>query len=556
MKGKFLTAILALTCVVGSAQGTLTSAKKLTANNPLNPLNFCADPTAVEYNGRVYVYGTNDQQQFDKNGFAKDNGYGDINSLVCMSSADLVNWTWHGVINVKEIAPWTGCSWAPSICRKTDADGNTHFYLYFANGASGIGVLKSDSPTGPWEDPLGKALIAPGQDQLGGIVWLFDPGVVVDENGVGWLSYGGGDKPNSVGNNLIDGNTRIAKLTDDMVHFTGEISVIPAPYHFEASELNIIGGKFVYTYCANWWSDRSDWDTYKYSTSYSAPGGGNMCYMVSDDPLNSDSWEYKGEYIKGPGAFGYPGGNNHTHLQQFNNSYYFFYHHAGLASAMNNGDGKGYRSIGINKITVEEDKCKISSGTMNDNGASIRNNRLVITEQHEAEELWNAAGVEYQSLKIRKVGNIIAVRAKENGSWIALRYCYSESEVKSFKAHIRGKGKMEIRIDDLNSSPVGTLEFDASSFDEYSINLDKPFKGTHTIYFVFTEVESDKYDFNYWQFSEDSDTSISSVGEDSQVVSTEYYNIAGQKCDQPTKGIYLVKRVLANGKVRTEKKIF
>ena len=31
--------------------------------NPISPNIFCADPTAVEYNGRLYVYGTNDQQQ-------------------------------------------------------------------------------------------------------------------------------------------------------------------------------------------------------------------------------------------------------------------------------------------------------------------------------------------------------------------------------------------------------------------------------------------------------------------------------------------------------------
>ncbi len=30
--------------------------------NPISPEIFCADPTAVEYNGRLYIFGTNDQQ--------------------------------------------------------------------------------------------------------------------------------------------------------------------------------------------------------------------------------------------------------------------------------------------------------------------------------------------------------------------------------------------------------------------------------------------------------------------------------------------------------------
>ena len=34
--------------------------------NPISPNIFCADPTGVEYEGRLYVYGTNDQQQAEQ----------------------------------------------------------------------------------------------------------------------------------------------------------------------------------------------------------------------------------------------------------------------------------------------------------------------------------------------------------------------------------------------------------------------------------------------------------------------------------------------------------
>ena len=30
--------------------------------NPISPNVLCADPTGVEYNGRLYIYGTNDHQ--------------------------------------------------------------------------------------------------------------------------------------------------------------------------------------------------------------------------------------------------------------------------------------------------------------------------------------------------------------------------------------------------------------------------------------------------------------------------------------------------------------
>ena len=70
-----------------------------------------------------------------------------------------------------------------------------------------------------------------------------------------------------------------------------------------------------------------------------------MQYMLHDDrhALAPDSWTYKGEYFANPGTFGYPYGNNHSHLQKFSNAYYLLYHTQGLEQQMAiNG---GYRSI-------------------------------------------------------------------------------------------------------------------------------------------------------------------------------------------------------------------
>lgn len=60
-------------------------------NNPISPDFFCADPTAVEYNGRLYVYGTNDHQQFEAAGPDVDNTYEKIKSLLVFSTEDMVN---------------------------------------------------------------------------------------------------------------------------------------------------------------------------------------------------------------------------------------------------------------------------------------------------------------------------------------------------------------------------------------------------------------------------------------------------------------------------------
>ena len=69
MKLRILTAVILMT---GALQVTAQIvAKNYKAANNANPISssvFCADPTALEFEGRVYVYGTNDNQQFIKNG--------------------------------------------------------------------------------------------------------------------------------------------------------------------------------------------------------------------------------------------------------------------------------------------------------------------------------------------------------------------------------------------------------------------------------------------------------------------------------------------------------
>ncbi|MDE7094408.1 MAG: endo-1,4-beta-xylanase, partial [Oscillospiraceae bacterium] len=137
------------------------SYKKDGENNPLFTQRFGADPGVMEYNGRVYVYTTNDVIEYDANGNVTENTYGLVNKINCISSDDMVNWTDHGAIKVagqNGVAKWATCSWAPCAAHKT-INGKEKFFLYFCNGGNGVSVLTADSPTGPWTDPLGKALI-------------------------------------------------------------------------------------------------------------------------------------------------------------------------------------------------------------------------------------------------------------------------------------------------------------------------------------------------------------------------------------------------------------
>ncbi|MBF4488105.1 family 43 glycosylhydrolase, partial [Flavobacterium sp. CSZ] len=199
------------------------SPKLLTNNaNPLLDFMFTADPTAIEYNGRIYVYATNDHQQYERVGKDGKNNYGYIRTLVMMSTDDMVNWTYHGLIDTANLAPWTSVSWAPSIASRLEADGKTHFYLYYSNGGGASAVLTSTSPVGPWKDPLGKNIVdhsVPGMD----VENPFDPGVLIDNQGKGWLVFGAGTPKTK----YMPDNARIVKLGADMISLEGNISKIP-----------------------------------------------------------------------------------------------------------------------------------------------------------------------------------------------------------------------------------------------------------------------------------------------------------------------------------------
>jgi len=159
-----------------------------TENNPVVAHKFGADPAVLIYKDTVYVYSTNDMQQFEYSAGKEENRYNKINSLNLFSSKDLVNWTDLGEIPVagknggKGDAAWATNSWAPAIAYK-NIDGKDKFFLYFADSGNGIGVLTADSPEGPFTDPIKKPLISRQTPNCANVNWLFDPAVFVDKDG-------------------------------------------------------------------------------------------------------------------------------------------------------------------------------------------------------------------------------------------------------------------------------------------------------------------------------------------------------------------------------------
>lgn len=328
---------------LGAYFDTLTlneSYKRADENNPLFTQRFGADPGVLVWKDRLYVYTTNDVIETNADGSVRENSYGQINKINCISSADLVNWTDHGAIPVagrKGIASWAGNSWAPCAAHKV-IDGQDRFFLYFCNGGNGVSVLTADDPAGPWTDPLGHGLITRATPNCADVLWLFDPAVFVDNDGTGYLYFGGGVPDGKAAN---PGTIRCVRLGDDMISIAGEPQVIDAPYAFEDSGINRIGDTYYYSYCSNW------------NTTGNPYGldAGSIQYMTSTSPMGP--FTYAGQVFPNQGKFFGLYGNNHHSIVFFRGQHYLVYHNRSVEQAM--GITGNYRSPQIDRLTVLPD---------------------------------------------------------------------------------------------------------------------------------------------------------------------------------------------------------
>lgn len=459
------------------------SLKPAKVSNPISPNVFCADPTAVEYNGRLYVYGTNDHQQFEEVGKDGKNSYEKIRSLVVFSTDDMVNWVYHGRIEVGEIAPWIYTSWAPSITSRVEQDGLTHFYLYFSNSGAGVGVITSTDPVTGWTDPLGKPLISSQTEGLGDCPNPFDPGVCIDDNGVGWLSFGAGIATD--GSEYQTKAQRIVRLGPDMISLDSEIAQIPTYYAFEASELNYINGEYVYTY-NNSWAERAVWEL-----ECDPPAACSMSYMTTKTPLDPESWEYRGHYFLNPGEAGMDYSNNHTHIHKYKGQWYVIYH--SLVLQERSDTSGGFRSMQIDTLEVNEKKLKITPrGGTREGVEGIK--KLNPYVAHSGTEMYNAAGIWFE---YAEDGALCLATVGENG-WICLKNVDFGKGASHFLAKVKGRGKLQVCIDsNKDGEIIAAAEFDSDSLGVISTDI---FDGVSEIHDVYIQFSNAGMALESWQF--------------------------------------------------------
>ncbi len=494
---------------------TKALAKKLGYGNPITTQEFGADPYAIIYDGRVYVYMTADAYQYAqedtvingetyKKGDLIPNNFSYITSLRVVSSADLMNWTDHGEIDVagqnggKGPAMWASHAWAPAVAYKK-VDGKDKFFLYFANDASGIGVLEAESPLGPWKDPIGKALLTGRSPGCEGVVWCFDPAVLVDDDGSAYIYFGGGvpnDGKNGEQNNPK--TARVAKLGADMISIDGEAKEIDAPCMFEDGGIFKYNDKYYYSYCSNFIKPHKE----------GYPGYGSICYMVSDDPMGP--FTYAGEIFSNPSVWFGTGGNNHHATFVYEGKSYFIYHAQTVSKAL--GAQKGYRSTHIDKIEMNKDgSIRPIKGTY----AGIPQlHEMNPYQRIEAETIaWNA-GVKARPCNEGGAlfeGYNMMLTDLQDGDWTSvsqLNFTDGAGEFKVSAASAKG-GKIEVRLDSPEGALIGMADVPATGGEDvYQTVTCKVgnVTGTRNIFLIFRGSETENImNVDYFQFTEKGD---------------------------------------------------
>ncbi len=430
------------------------------ADYPIVSHRFLADPGALVYKDRVYLYCSNDDEN-------PTTGRGDyrMKSIVCISSNDLKNWTDHGIVfQVPEGASWASRSWAPSAVER-----NGHFYLYFGNGGNGIGVAMSDSPTGPFTDPIGKPLI---ETKTPGVMpaehmWLFDPMVFIDDDGQAYLYFGGNG----------DNNVRVIKLNPDMISVNGSAIHMTAPNFFEAAWMHKNNGIYYFSYSSN------------------PSAGMRIDYMKSSHPTSG--FKYGGVVsLQPPNNHN----NNHQAIFKLKGNWYQAYHNRIVAEKA--GIPMVYkRNICIDKIQHNIDGNIDTMINTIDGLQQLLN--INPFERIEAETFCKNNGIKTQTKEMggMEVCNI------DNDDYIMVKGVDFKKGARAFEAklsNIQNNGTIEIRLDSISGIKVGVLKVEKSEIEKktYLLNCKTlKIKKIHDVYFIFKSSTNDPYHFDWWKFT-------------------------------------------------------
>ena len=317
------------------------------ADNPISSYHYLADPSCASDGDTFYIL--TDVDDYNN----QTNWNYDIVGLYAFTSEDMKNWTDHGMIfrSKREFGTYPNNTWASGIAVK-----NGKVYIVYPDGASGVGMITAPAIDGPYTDPIqeshGVNRIAGGNNSViggcDGIAHCFDPGIFFDDDGTGYVIFGGGESNQRPYGNNFD----IIKFTESNGKITmdkNSLTRVQLPNSFEAPYLHKKGSNYYLSF-----NNRSQIIDYGMSSNIMGP------------------YTYVGQVI--PGIAAVPdahneGGNNHQGFAPFKDKWYAVYHDRRLVTSDNhptactqagvcsvNPNYENHRSVSIDEVTWSGDK--------------------------------------------------------------------------------------------------------------------------------------------------------------------------------------------------------
>jgi beta-xylosidase len=280
---------------------------RLFAGNPIITDILTADPAAMVHNGTVYLYTGHDEAPDKTNRYVMKN-------WLCFSSTDMVNWTAHGSpLAVSDFAWAKGDAWAGQVIAR---EGKFFWYVPMSHATIpgfAIGVAVADSPTGPFKDARGSAVITNDMTTDTKISWDdIDPTVFIDGDGQAYLFWG-------------NTKCRYIKLKPNMIEADGPIVPVDGlPGYTEAPWIHQHGGLYYLSY-AQGFPERT-----AYATSEKITG----------------PWKFRGVIKELAGNCN----TNHQAIIEFKGRSYFIYHNGGTPQG-----GSFRRSVCIEYLDYNPD---------------------------------------------------------------------------------------------------------------------------------------------------------------------------------------------------------
>lgn len=432
------------------------------ADNPVIQNLYSADPAPMVHNDTVFLYTSHDED-------VTEGGFFTMKNWLCYSTIDMVNWTDHGIVASLQDFSWsrTNGAWAPQCIYR-----NGKYYLYCPLQMVGIGVLVSDSPYGPFKDPLNKPLIKNSGDDI-------DPTVFVDDDGQAYLYWG---------------NPKLyyVKLNENMTSYSGSVQTVTFT---EAGfgKRTVADANRPYTY------EEGPWFYKKNNVYYMVFAGGpiseHIGYSTGTGPTGP--WTYRGVIMPTQQSKVISRSFTiHPGVIDYKNNSYLFYHNQGLPG------GEGFkRSVCVEQFTYKADGS-IPVIDMTKNGPD-QVGSCNPYETIEAETVCWQSGVETE---VCSEGGMDVCKI-ENNDYIKVKGVDFGEGAVSFSARVASNtsgGKIELHLDSENGTKVGTCDVSGTggwqSWATKTCTVSGA-KGKHDLFLKFTGGSGTLFNFNWWKFT-------------------------------------------------------